>query len=73
MAFCAHAILDPENVLAVADATKDQRFSDNLLVTGAPNIRAYAGVPLKGPVDDLPLGTLCVISPKSQTFSAVQL
>jgi GAF domain-containing protein len=44
--FCAHAIIDPNELMEVEDAKADKRFAENPLVTGYPNIAFYAGVPL---------------------------
>ena len=73
IAFCSHAILDQHEPLVVNDATKDERFHDNPLVTGAPDIRFYAGIPLVLPESDMPMGTLCVISDKVGELSESQL
>jgi GGDEF domain-containing protein len=66
ISFCGHAILDPK-ILIIEDASLDDRFSDNPLVTGAPFIRFYAGKPLEAPNGDR-IGTLCIISDKPRVF-----
>ncbi len=71
IAFCAHAINTPNEILEVPDAHRDDRFKDNPLAIGDPNIRFYAGAPL---TDDEghTLGTLCVIDHKKNHLDEVQ-
>lgn len=71
-AFCAHAILDPDRVMVVADAREDARFRDNPLVTGAPGIRFYAGSPLRS-AEGLAMGALCVLDREPRTLEPYQL
>ena len=73
MAFCAHAILDPLRPLVVSDAAADLRFADNPLVTGAPGIRTYIGIPLGDGDSALPYGTLCVIDRRVRTLGEAQI
>ena len=71
VSFCGHAINQTETFY-VEDATKDDRFKDNPLVVGNPNVIFYAGTPL---IDDkgLAIGTLCVIDNKPRSLSSHQL
>ncbi len=72
-AFCAHAIHAPNEPLIVSNAEHDPRFADNPLVTGDPNIRFYAGIPLVTKSGQQPIGTLCVISDEVRELSDGQL
>ena len=69
--FCAHAILMKDRMV-VPDATTDERFACNPLVTGAPHLRFYAGEVLKS-AEGLPIGTLCVLDDKPRPEGATPL
>jgi signal transduction histidine kinase len=56
--FCSYGILN-RDIFIVPDASLDERFTDNPMVTGEPGIRFYAGVPLTSQAGNN-LGMLCI-------------
>jgi PAS domain S-box-containing protein len=71
VAFCSHSILEDSGLL-VSDATLDERFHDNPLVTGHPHIRFYYGTNLKR-ADGTVIGTLCIIDQETKTLTHFQM
>lgn len=68
LAFCGYAILQTE-IFEVVDTMQDPRFSDNALVTGPPDIRSYAGAPIRAS-NGMPIGTVCAIDRKPHELTA---
>lgn len=71
VSFCGHAINSENDIFIIPDATKDERFFDNPLVTSEPYINFYAGVPILG-TDGLPMGTLCSIDTVPRELTTFQ-
>ena len=68
--FCKHTI-QQHDMLLVADASKDPRFSNNIYVVNDPHIRYYAGAPLIT-TDGVQMGTLCVFDLKPKETTELQ-
>ena len=71
IAFCAHAIMKPNEPLIIEDLVNDPRFQNNPLVTQAPNLRFYAGAPLIDR-DGFALGTIAVVDTQPRPFNDEQ-
>lgn len=70
--FCSHAIESPTEPFIIKDSRKDERFKNNPLVLGDPNIVFYAGVPIVTE-DGLGLGTVCIIDNKPRELTPNQV
>jgi len=71
VSFCGHAILKDEP-LVVLDASQDDRFFDNPMVTGEPHVRFYVGQPLRGPHGQN-VGTMCIVDTKPRDINDREL
>ncbi|WP_396596488.1 ATP-binding protein [Dokdonia sp. R86516] len=69
--FCAHAILTPNEIFEIPDATKDLRFVNNPLTKGDAPVIFYAGIPLRTK-DKMAVGSLCVIDHKPNKLNQEQ-
>lgn len=67
MSFCAHTIHD-DDIMIVADARDDERFTDNPYVRQEPGILFYAGCPLSA-ANGSKVATLCVCDNRPRQFN----
>ncbi len=78
VSFCTHAIYQVsstypfDRVFEVIDAEEDERFTNNPLVTGHPNIKSYIAFVLQSKTG-MNLGTLCLIDNKPRKYSGEEI
>lgn len=68
ISFCTHAVRNGRTTVVV-DASQDLRLAMNPLVKGEPELRFYAGVPLRTGLGTR-LGTLCVLDCQPRALPA---
>ncbi len=69
VSFCSHCIAY-RNLLWIEDTLEDPRVADNPFVVSAPNVRFYAGAPVRD-ADGWLLGTVCVVDLAPRKFDPV--
>jgi GAF domain-containing protein len=71
ISFCNTTILR-DDLFVVTDTLRSPQFVHNPFVEGYPNIRFYAGIPLKSS-DGYNIGSLCVIDRKPRHLNKLQM
>lgn len=71
-AFNAQAMHSPKDIYIIPDLLKHYKFGKSILVTEAPYVAFYVGVPLVNTKGDV-LGTLCLWDYKARELDAGQL
>jgi diguanylate cyclase (GGDEF)-like protein len=71
LAFCAHTVMDPGQVLVVEDLRKDPRFRENPLVVNPPHLHFYAGAPIVD-ADGFVLGTIAIVDTRPRRLDRSQ-
>jgi len=71
ISFCGHAILQ-DDLFVINDASTDVRFFDNPLVSSHPNVRFYAGYPIRAR-NGYKIGTLCIMDNEPRYFAETEL
>jgi signal transduction histidine kinase len=66
LAFCNHTVRQPD-IFEVPDTHADPRFANHPSVTGEPNIRFYAGAPLRAA--GVAIGSLCLIDSEPRSLT----
>jgi diguanylate cyclase (GGDEF)-like protein len=69
--FCGHVVFHGE-MMVIEDTAEDTRFFDHPAVCSGPNIRFYAGRPLKNH-EGFVIGTLCIVDTKPRRLSDEEL
>jgi PAS domain S-box-containing protein len=70
VSFCNHTVSAP-GMIVIEDASKDPRFATNPYVLGAPNVRFYAGYPLRSR-EGYGIGSICVVDTKPKVMTEAQ-